>query len=492
MTLADEHERLSALRNLDLLDTDPEEEFDAIVAGARHLFGCRMAFVSLIDAERQWFKARCGFEGTETPRNLAICDHAIATNDMLVVPDTRLDPRFADNPFVTGDPFIRFYAGVPLRISTRRGGTPQPVGTLCVVDDQPQEPAPDKLEMLRGMARVIEALLELRRATQESMRLAMERHEVLVEMGRTQRLLQHAERMARIGSWRVDLENQQTHWSTQTYAIHEIAPGEPVSLDLAIQFFPPGERERVEQAVSLCTERGQPWDMELDFRAASGDMRRIRTLGEPEVRDGRVVALMGVIQDITDRYKHERRLHEVAHTDELTGLASRRAFNQRLDAALTASAADGTPLAVAILDLDRFKEVNDRLGHATGDEVLRLKAAKLRAVTYLGDYYAARLGGDEFVLLLRGRHAGDLLASGITQLLDELRHEVPADDGSISVSTTIGVCRIDVAHMDRSAAMKAADAALYRAKRFRRGTGAIVDEPGIIEARAPAGFFRAL
>lgn len=478
----DEQERLDALRRLDVLDTPPEAEFDAIVNGARHLFGCRIAFVSLVDSDRQWFKARCGLVAQETARDISICSHAIAANEMLVVPDTRQDSRFADNPLVTGQPFIRFYAGVPLRVSRQRGGVPLPVGTLCVADEQPHTPSPDKLEMLRGMARVIEALLELRRANKESLQLAIERRDALVAMERTQRLLQHAERLARIGSWRVDLANQHTHWSAQTYVIHGLEPGAPVSVDFALAFYPPGDRERLQGAVATCSATGQPWDMELDFRTVSGDLRRVRTIGEAELRHGHPVALIGVMQDITERYKIERRLQEVAHTDELTGLASRRAFNERLDAAIAASAADGAPLAVVILDLDRFKEVNDRLGHAAGDEVLRVKAAKLRAISYLGDHLAARLGGDEFVLLLTGRHAGDLLAPGIERLLSELRQDVPADGGSITVSVTAGACVLDAHHAGRSALMKEADEALYRAKRLRRGSGAIAGRPGIIEA----------
>lgn len=477
MSPAYEQERLAALRALEVLDTAPEAEFEAIVAGARHLFNTSMAFVSLVDANRQWFKARCGLDASETPRDISICTHAIAANDVLVIPDTLDDVRFATNPLIVGPPYIRFYVGVPLRVALHRDGTPMPIGTLCVADTRPQTPSPDKIEMLRGMAQVIEALLELRRVSKESLALAHEHHEALVEAERNQRLLQHAERMARIGSWRLDLATQQPHWSAQTFAIHGLTLGDTAALRDALDFFPEPDRTRLETAVTACAETGQPWDLELDFVNAYGDQRRIRTIGEPERRGKRVVALIGVIQDITERHKAEAKLREFALTDELTGLASRRAFNTRLDEALAA----GGPLAIAILDLDRFKEVNDRLGHPAGDEVLRLMAARLRAATYLGDYFPARLGGDEFVLLIHGPAATERLAAGIARLLADLRHDVPADGAPITVSSTIGACRVDADHADRSALLKAADDALYAAKRHRRGTGAIAGRNGIIE-----------
>jgi diguanylate cyclase (GGDEF)-like protein len=486
MSPAHEEERLRALRALEVLDTAPETEFESIIAGARHLFGCKMAFISLIDANRQWFKARCGIDAPETPRSISICQHAIAADATLVIPDTLADPRFVDNPFVTDRPFIRFYVGVPLRVAATRDGRKLPVGTLCVADDLPQNPSPDKLLMLEGMARVIEAILEARRASRESLRLALDRQEALVEIARTQRLLQQAERMARIGSWRLDLATQQSHWSAQTFAIHQVEPGDDATLDHAMNFYPPADRAKLSAAITTCQEAGQPWDLELDFVNAKGVLRRVRTMGEAEVRNGETVALIGVIQDITERYKIERRLREFALTDDLTGLASRRAFNEEIDEAISeaaeSSAGTNAALAVAIIDLDRFKEVNDRLGHHAGDEVLRLMAAKLRAASYLGDYLPARLGGDEFVVLLRGGHANERLPEAVEDLLADLRHNVPSDNGGILVSATIGACMVDATHGDRSTLLKAADAALYRAKRACRGTGAIAGRQGVLIA----------
>lgn len=223
----------------------------------------------------------------------------------------------------------------------------------------------------------------------------------------------------------------------------------------------------------------------MNLTDAHGQIHRVRTLGEIDERSGERLAIMGVIQDITDRYRLERRLHEVARTDELTGIPTRRAFNEELNRAL---GKPGDPFAIAIVDLDRFKEVNDRLGHPAGDEVLQLMATRLRSARYLGDYFAARLGGDEFVLLLRGVRTTDQLVQGIRRLLSELRHLVRAQSGeTIMVSATIGVCPRDTDYFDRAALLKGADEALYRAKAARRGTAAIAGQDAMIEPLADEG-----
>lgn len=129
----DETERLKALYDLCILDTDPELSFERIVRLAKILFETRICAISLIDHDRQWFKAIAGFNCSETPREIAFCTHTILSGEPLIVPDATLHPLFKDNPLVVGEPYIRFYAGIPLQ--TREGSK---VGTLCVIDTEPQ------------------------------------------------------------------------------------------------------------------------------------------------------------------------------------------------------------------------------------------------------------------------------------------------------------------------------------------------------------------
>jgi len=143
----DESFRLEVLRSLRVLDTPAEERFDRITRAAAHFFQAPIALVSLVDASRQWFKSRHGMDAAETPRDISFCGHAILSSEPLLVEDAFLDARFADNPLVVGPPFVRFYAGVPLR-----GPGNAPLGTLCVVDRLPRTFTPADAAFLMDMA----------------------------------------------------------------------------------------------------------------------------------------------------------------------------------------------------------------------------------------------------------------------------------------------------------------------------------------------------
>ncbi|WP_250003264.1 GAF domain-containing sensor histidine kinase [Actinoplanes sp. M2I2] len=153
-----ETDRLAALYSLDILDSEPEQDFDDIVALASNVCGTPMSLVTLLDTDRQWFKARVGTEQTGTGRDVSFCSHAILGSDLMVVPDATKDQRFADNPLVTGPLGIRFYAGAPL--VTTDGFA---LGTLCVVDDQPRRLDIEQLQALRALARQVTSQMELRR-----------------------------------------------------------------------------------------------------------------------------------------------------------------------------------------------------------------------------------------------------------------------------------------------------------------------------------------
>ena len=153
-----EAERLEALRKYEILDTEPEMAYDDLALLASHICETPMAAITMVDADRQWFKARVGMPVPETPRSISFCTHAIEQRGIYVVPDARADAALRDNPQVTGDPHIRFYAGAPL--IAREGHA---LGTLCVVDRRPRQLTPAQAEALGALQRQVEAQLELRR-----------------------------------------------------------------------------------------------------------------------------------------------------------------------------------------------------------------------------------------------------------------------------------------------------------------------------------------
>lgn len=157
---SDEQGRVAALKSYQVLDTPAEAEFDAIVQEAAEAFDTPIALVSLIDENRQWFKAKVGLDATHTPRSISFCTHAIEGDDVFVIQNAEQDERFAANSLVTGDPNIRFYAGAPLKTPTGRR-----VGTLCVIDSKtrPDLSAAQKVKLEALAARTIE-LFEARKA----------------------------------------------------------------------------------------------------------------------------------------------------------------------------------------------------------------------------------------------------------------------------------------------------------------------------------------
>jgi anti-sigma regulatory factor (Ser/Thr protein kinase) len=218
MSAVDEQARLMALRRYRILDTEPEAAFDDLTLLASKICGTPMALITLIDEDRQWFKSERGIGIRETERSVAFCTHAIKQpGRILEVPDTREDDRFRENPFVTGQPHIRFYAGAPL--VTPDGYA---LGTLCVVDTEPRRLSAEQMEALSALRHQAQAQLELRRRLDDLRQALAERDKA------------EAEQTALIAELRSSLEKVDKLTALMPYTsaceMNIVVPAEPESI----------------------------------------------------------------------------------------------------------------------------------------------------------------------------------------------------------------------------------------------------------------------
>ncbi len=184
-----EQKRLQVLWEYEILDTVPEAIFDDMTDLAARICRAPMAMISLVDEDRQWFKARIGVSHRETAREIAFCAHAIMQDDLFIVEDAAKDPRFANNPLVTTDPKIRFYAGAPL--ITPDGYA---LGTLCVMDRVPRRLNYDQQRALQILARLVMTQLELRRHSKELAKMRADWEKSSAELRKLQAQLEKAKR----------------------------------------------------------------------------------------------------------------------------------------------------------------------------------------------------------------------------------------------------------------------------------------------------------
>jgi len=469
----EEEARSRALTALRLLDTPPEDAFQALAALASELLDCPMALITLIDRSRQWVKASVGTDLRETARDVAFCDHTIRKDGPMIVPDATKDVRFATNPFVVTDPNVRFYAGVPLSARDPETRRLQRVGAICGIDVVPRDLTPEQEAALEQLGKVADALLTARTISGESLEIAALAQSRAEALQRSVTAFRQAERIASIGSWRFDLREESLEWSDGVYRIYGLPNGTPIDLQVGMAAFPEGSRKLVEQTFEATLDTGAIMDFETDFVTADGEMRRVRSMGERVETDGHPVALAGVFQDVTDRYRLEQSLRRLAEIDPVTGIANRAAFNRALEESVDAASAQRGSLLLVLADLDHFKQVNDVHGHAAGDDLLRIVGERLSAcgVPDRSGCFAARLGGDEFALIVTDRERCEQPEPFIERLLATLNQPAETNYGVLPVSLTIGYdqFRADVDATLREFVHRV-DTALYAAKRSERGS----------------------
>lgn len=464
---AAESSRLAALNALALLDSEPEKEFDALVALTAQLLGCPTALLNLVGRDRLWIKASTRPTASrEIQRDIAFCDRTVTQREMVVVEDLAADPRFGTSPLVV-DGGIRFYAGAPVNV-LGHDGERHTVGTLCAVDTAPRVLDDAARAALSHLAALAEALLEARRTALKAIHIATTGEQLVTQLARQDRIFRQAEQIAMIGSWRLSVADQTLEWSDNVYRIHGLPLGVKPDLSRALSFYPAHARDGIAATVEAAIAEGRRFDFESDFITADGRTLRVRSMGDPEIVDGEVVGMIGVFQDITERHALEVQLRFAADTDALTGLANRAAFDRALDGAMARARRNGTPLHLVLIDLDGFKAINDTLGHGAGDDVLRLTGAAL-AERWLRGALAARIGGDEFALIVEDPALiADL--DGLRERVEAaLRVAVEANGVTMTSAGSVGIAAFDQdCHSLRDLARRA-DMLLYQAKRARVG-----------------------
>lgn len=446
---SNEEARLADLHSFDILDTGAEPGFDRITSLAARLFGVPMALVSLVDRNRQWFKSCIGISGKETSRDVAFCAYAIFLDDPLVISDARNDPRFADNPMVTGPPYVRFYAGAPLR--TRTGYT---VGTLCLVDVEPRELSLTEIATLVDLSRVVVDELELHRLSRQHAEQSLMMRAVLDSVGDGVIVVNPEGQFTLVNPVAQRLVGGTF---TSSHTTHEWVQRRAAYLpDKKTPF--PKDMSPLQRAL-----RGESSDDVEIFMVPPDSSGLLVSVTARPVLDEKNHSHGGVatFRDITALRAAEEALAQLAVTDPLTCLPNQRAFRERLEL-LIAEGARGRKFALVMADVDHFKAVNDNHGHPVGDKVLHAVAQALSRRVRKTDL-VARYGGEEFCVLLT-----DVDVERAGAIAEELRAAVAAITEPVAVTASFGVCGFGPKHSTSGTLVAAADAALYRAKRDGR------------------------
>jgi PAS domain S-box-containing protein len=297
----DEERRLLALQRYGVLDTLPEAVYDDLVHLAGQICGTPMAVMSLVDAGRQWFKARFGLAAEGTPRDVAFCAHAILDRGLFVVPDALQDQRFADNPLVTGEPGIRFYAGAPL--VTPEGYA---IGTLCVLDRQARSLSEAQQEALAALARQVVLHLEARLQN-------LQREHLVRDLLEIRERYELTVRASRDGVWDLDMVRNTVFCSPRALEVLDLAAdqadAEVFSWRRRVH---PEDAGRVREAVDGATRDRSPYSVEFRWRLRNGEWRWIKVRAAfQQLGDGTVLRVVGSIVDISARKENEEQLRRV-------------------------------------------------------------------------------------------------------------------------------------------------------------------------------------
>jgi len=446
--LANEQERLAALYEHGLDDEGLIPSLDPIVQIAARMFDMPVAAVNMIGSDHVFFAASVGIGETDMRRDVSFCGHAINQQEIMVVPDATLDDRFHDNPLVTGETNVRFYAGVPLRSP---GGLA--LGALCVLDNKPHlDFSEEDQRRLLDLARIVSDRLELRRIETSS-----NRHRPTFE--------NYAGNSITPIVW-FDEHLQIIAWNAAAALSHgyNMPEGIGMSVDRLVL-----ERDRFILQETIAKAVAADTLGHLDTFSEIFGLRKDGTkflLGFSLFawKESGKMRFEASLKDITEQRMEEAELRLRANVDLLTGLANRARFYRVVEDTLTLP----KPAAVFMVDLDGFKDVNDALGHTLGDTVLKQVAAQMaRLVTAPG--IVARIGGDEFAIIVPNISAAEVAMHMAEKIIRQIAMPILIDGHEVRVAASCGVALAPLHAQEALELVSDADLALFKAKMSGRG-----------------------
>jgi diguanylate cyclase (GGDEF)-like protein/PAS domain S-box-containing protein len=446
----DEKERLAALKKYDILDTEPEVAFNSTTELAAYICQTPIAAISLVDEQRQWFKSIVGLDATETSRDVAFCAHAIL-QDMMIVPDATQDERFHDNPLVAMDSGIRFYAGVSLV-------TPEGyhLGTLCVIDTVARELTKAQIDALKTLASNVTAHLDLRlshkniRHYVDDLQLAA----AIFESSSEAMVVSDADNRI------ITVNPSFTHLTG--YTPEEVIGKNPRVLKSGKQ-----SAEFYHDMWHALDTKGE-WHGEMWNRRKNGEVYAEQlSINIIYNSDGSKRLHVGLFSDVTAKKKADNLIWQLAHYDNLTLLPNRKLFYERLEKNLETAALERNIMALLFIDLDRFKEVNDTLGHHIGDGLLQEVAVRINETMRETDTIA-RIGGDEFTIILTPMVDNVYAQTIAKRIIDKLSKSFMIEGNELHISASIGISCYPNDADTAEQLLKNADIAMYAAKNSGR------------------------
>lgn len=374
---------------------------------------------------------------------------------ILGLPETRNPPRWEDQAhFYSPESYARL---LPLVQRAARAG----------------EGFDTEVEMLRadGERRVVELCGDAIRDAAGKVRRVLGALRDVTEQRRAteaarwrNKLLDRIAAMGRIGGFELDLASGHLQWTAENYRIHRIDPDTPLSFETIMPYYGEGAQAQLHGVLQrLVDGASQEESTEVDFRTPDGRRLVLRMTATMELLDGRPWRITGLTQDITEEREAGERIEQLAHYDVLTGLPNRFLFGQRANEAIRVAERARLSLCLMFVDLDRFKWVNDTLGHAAGDALLQEIAGRLKACLR-GSDLIGRQGGDEFMVMLCELRRPEDAATVAEKIIAAVSEPVALGGAQVRVGCSIGIALLSEGTPDLEALMRASDTAMYAAK----------------------------